>query len=137
MISQLAKLNWLSILLAFFAYFMLGYVWYTLLFPKQYKISLGRSNEALPNKPVFIAGPAICTAVYVITSAVLIYTLNIHSFSGAIEFSLIIGIGFLVANTVNIAINPNFPRPFYYSLITGAYHLSGIIIANTIIISMK
>ena len=137
MISQLANLNWVSILLAFAAYSMLGYVWYTLLFPKQYKISLGRNNEVLPNKPVFIIGPVICTAIYVIASAVLIYALNIQSFSGALEFSLIIGIGFLVANTLNIAINPNFPRPFHYSIITGAYHLIGIMIANTIIIAMK
>jgi hypothetical protein len=137
MISQLANLNWMSVLLAFLAYFMLGYVWYTLLFPKQYKISLGRNNEALPNKPVFIIGPAICTAAYVTTSAVLIHALRIQSFGGALEFSLIIGIGFLISNTLNIAINPNFPHPFHYSIITGTYHLIGIMIANTIIISMK
>lgn len=137
MIAQLANLNWVSVLLAFSAYFMLGYIWYTLLFPKQYKISLGRSNEALPNKPIFIIGPAICTAAYVIASAALIHALQIQSFGAAAELSLVVGIGFLVANTVNIAINPNFPRPLHYSIITGAYHLTGILIANTIIVAMK
>lgn len=137
MISQFANLNWMSVLLAFAAYFMLGYVWYTVLFEKQYKISLGRENETLPNKPIFIIGPAICTLVYTMVSAIMINALNIQSVGGAIEFALFIGFGYLVANTVNIAINPNIPRPLFYGLITGTYHLLGILIASMILVAMK
>ncbi|MES2779968.1 MAG: DUF1761 domain-containing protein, partial [Bacteroidota bacterium] len=117
MISLLAHLNWMSILLAFVAYFMLGALWFPLFFNKPYKISLGRENETLVNKPIYIVGPALCTLVITITSAVLIYALNIQSLGKALEFSLIIGIGYLVANTVNIAINPNIPRPILYGII--------------------
>ncbi|SFD87439.1 Protein of unknown function [Chitinophaga sp. CF118] len=137
MISQLANLNWIAVLLAFVPYFFLGALWFTLIFNKQYKISLGRDNETLPNKPIFIVGPALCTLVITIASAVLIHALNIQSFSGALEFSVVVGIGYLVANTVNIAINPNIPRPILYGVISGTYHLLGILIVSIILVSMK
>ncbi|MFC0183113.1 hypothetical protein ACFFJX_11310 [Pseudarcicella hirudinis] len=56
MINQLANLNWVSVLLAFAAYFILGALWFTLFFSKPYKISLGRENETLPNKPISLSG---------------------------------------------------------------------------------
>lgn len=137
MISQLANLNWISVLLAFVVYFLLGALWFTLFFGKQYKISLGRENETLQNKPIFIVGPAICSLVITIASALLIYTLNVSSFGDAMEFSLLVGIGYLVANTVNIAINPNIPRPILYGIISGSYHLTGILIVSIILVAMK
>jgi hypothetical protein len=137
MISQLANLNWISVSIAFLVYFVLGALWFTLFFSKPYKISLGKENETLPNKPIFIVGPALCTLVITISSAILINALNIQSFSSAIEFSLLIGIGFLVANTTNIAINPNIPHPILYSIISGAYHLVGILIVGIILMAMK
>jgi hypothetical protein len=137
MINQLANLNWIGVLLAFVPYFLLGALWFTLLFSKPYKTSLGKNGETLPNTPIFIIGPAICSLVIVIASAVLIYALNIQSFGGALEFSAVVGIGYLFANTVNIAINPNIPRPILYGIITGTYHLLGISIANIILVAMK
>jgi hypothetical protein len=137
MINQLANLNWISVLVAFVAYFLLGALWFTLFFSKQYKISLGRDNETLQNSPIFIIGPAICTLVITIASASLIYALHISSFSDGLEFSLFVGIGYLVANTVNIAINPNIPRPILYGIISGAHHLVGILIVSMILIAMK
>lgn len=137
MINQLANLNWISVLIAFVLYVVVGTLWFTLFFTKPYKVSLGKENETLPNKPIFIIGPTICSLVITITSALLIYALNIQSYSGAVEFSLLIGIGFLVANTTNIAINPNIPRPILYSIISGTYHLVCILIVSMVIVAMK
>lgn len=137
MISQLANLNWISVLLAFVAYFFLGALWFTLLFSKQYKISLGRDNETLPSKTIFIVGPALCTLVITIVTAVLMYALNIQSIGAALELSVIVGVGYLFANTVNIAINPNMPRPIRYGIISGTYHLVGILMVGGILIAMK
>ena len=56
MIGQFTNLNWISILIAVVAYSLLGALWFTFLFSKQYKASLGRDHETLPNKPnLFIA----------------------------------------------------------------------------------
>lgn len=138
MISQLSHLNWVSVAIAFVAYFMLGALWFTLFFKKQYAISLGKKNEPQQKPaPIFIIGPAICSLVITIASAILIYALNITSISNAIEFAFVVGIGFLVANTINIAINPNMPRPIHYGIISGAYHLTGILIVSIILVAMK
>lgn len=137
MINQLANLNWLSVAIAFVLYVVVGTLWFTLFFTKPYKVSLGKENETLPNKPIFIIGPTICSLVVTIASALLIYALNIQSYSGAIEFSLLIGFGFLVANTTNIAINPNIPRPILYSIISGGYHLVCILLVGIVIVAMR
>ncbi|BDA79667.1 hypothetical protein LPTSP3_g25970 [Leptospira kobayashii] len=138
MINQLINLNWISVSVAYVVYSVLGALWFTLFFKRQYVISLGKENEA-PQKPapIFIIGPAVCILVITIASAILIYALGIDSISGALEFTLIIGMGFLVSNTINIAINPNIPRPIHYGIITGSYHLTGILIVSLIIVTMK
>lgn len=137
MMNQFAHLNWISVLIAFVAYFMLGALWFTLFFSHPYKISLGKEGETLPNKPIFVVGPVLCTLVITIATAVLIYALNISSFGATLEFTLLVGIGFLVANTVNIAINPNIPRPILYGIISGAYHLVGVLMISSILVAMK
>ncbi|HLO43319.1 MAG TPA: DUF1761 domain-containing protein [Leadbetterella sp.] len=137
MIGQITNLNWISIFLAFMAYFLLGALWFTVFFSKSYKVSLGKAGEILPNKPIFIIGPALCSLVITVTAALLMYSLNITSIADAVEFALLIGGGFLVANTVNIAINPNIPRPILYGIISGAYHLLGILMVCIILVTMK
>ncbi|MGF1923134.1 MAG: DUF1761 domain-containing protein [Bacteroidia bacterium] len=137
MMNQLANLNWMSVLAAFVAYCVLGALWFTLFFSKTYMASLGRSGETLPNKPIFIVGPAVCSLFITIASAMLLYALKIDTMSEAFEFSLIVGLGFLVANTINIAINPNMPNPIHYGIISGAYHLIGILMVNCILVTMK
>lgn len=127
----------MSVLLAFIAYCVLGGLWFTVLFVKPYKISLGRAGETLPNKPIFIVGPALCSLVITVASALLFEWLHIRTLAGAVELSLLTGIGFLVANTVNIAINPNIPRPILYGIVSGAYHLVGISIVGVILAAMN
>ncbi|MCR1027057.1 DUF1761 domain-containing protein [Cellulophaga baltica] len=138
MTELLTSINWLGVLSAFIPYFMLGALWFTLFFKKQYAISLGKENS-MPEKPapIFIIGPAICSLIITITTAILIYALNINSYQSAIEFAFVIGLGYLVANTMNIAINPNIPKPIMYGIISGLYHLVGIIIVCIIIFAMK
>jgi len=137
MLNQLTHLNWIGVVLAFVAYFMLGALWFTVFFSKPYKVSLGRVGETLENKPIFIVGPALCSLVITIAHAVLLYALHVSSYETALEFALLTGTGYLVANTVNIAINPNIPRPILYGVISGTYHLAGISIVSVILIALK
>ena len=137
MIQAILSLNWFGVLLAYVPYFLLGALWFTVLFKKQYAISLGRENEQQQNlAPIFIVGPALCMLVITLTSALLLNALAINSYQGALLFALLVGIGYLVANTVNIAINPNIPRPLLYGAISGAYHLVGIVIVSLMLVFM-
>lgn len=138
MIQSFTAINWLGVLAAFIPYFMLGALWFTVLFKKQYLISLGKEN-ATPQKPapIFIVGPAVCCFVITLATALLVYALGISSYASTIELAFVIGIGFLAANTVNIAINPNIPKPLLYGLISGAYHFVGILIVCVVLFAMK
>jgi len=140
MFNVLTSINWLSVLVAFAAYFMLGALWYMVLFPKPYQASLGKEHEpAASQSPglLYVVGPAVCVLLITITCAVLLYALHIDTYGAALRFALLVGVGYLVSNTVNIAINPNMPRPFFYGLITGSYHLAGMMFVNLILVAMK
>jgi hypothetical protein len=115
----------------------MGWLWFTILFAKPYKISLGREHETLPNQPIFFVVPMICNSVIVVASAILISVLNISSIGSAVEFGLLVGIGYLLANTLNIAVNPNIPQPLFYGLISGAFHLICILAVSIILAAMK
>lgn len=138
MFNVLGSINWLSVLVAFIVYFMLGALWYMRLFPQLYKVSLVKANEVLQNQSsLYVVGPAVCVLIVVVASAVLMHALGIDSCGNAMLFALLVGLGFLVANTTNIAINPNIPRPFLYSAITSAYHLVGITLTCLILVAMR
>jgi hypothetical protein len=138
MIGYLSNLHWISILIAFIIYSALGAVWFTVLFSRQYKISLGRKDEVLQNKaPIFILGPMICSLLIIVATAILLNALGIQTLTGALGFAFIAGVGYLFANTVNIAINPNMPHPISYGIITGAYHLTGMVLACIILTFIK
>ncbi|TGL85526.1 DUF1761 domain-containing protein [Leptospira congkakensis] len=135
MLQIFLSLNWIAVVLAFFAYFFLGYVWFTILFKKLYRISLGKENEKeQPLTMIFVVGPGICTLVILLTTAILFSTLQIHQTLEAFKWGVLIGIGYLSANTFTIAINPNIPKPILYGLISSAYHLVGINIAAILLI---
>lgn len=48
-------------------------------------------------------------------------------------FGLLVGIGYLVAQTFNIAINPNSPRPILYGLINAPYFIICSVVASIIL----
>lgn len=138
MLTVLPAINWLNVLVAFVLYFGLGAFWYLFLFPKPYRISLGRSaNEPQSDNPLYIVGPAVCSLIITLTSAVLLYSLNVTSYGAATLFAAVVGGGYLVTNTVNIAINPNIPRPFLYGLITGSYHFVGLLLISLLLVAMR
>lgn len=140
MFNVLSAINWLSVLVAFVAYFLLGALWYLLLFPKPYRAALGKENEPATGQnqePLYVVGPAVCALIITVTCAVLLYALRIDTYGNALRFALLVGLGYLFTNTVNIAINPNIPRPFFYGLITGSYHLLGMVLVSLILVALK
>lgn len=135
-VSALGSVNWIDVLLAVVAYTVLGGVWFAGLFAKPYAAALGRESTPKPTQPaLFFGGPAVATLFVVTTTAALMSALGIETVVDAIVFALVVGIGYLAANTVIIAINPNMPRPLSYSLISGAYHLVGIVITALILVA--
>lgn len=138
MLQAISDVNWLAVSAAFFAYFFLGPLWYMGLFSRAYKISLGIDPSAAPDKnPIYIVGPAICSLLVTITTAILSQALHVTALSEALPLALVVGTGYLVANTFNIAINPNIPKPLFYGLISGAFNIVGILVVTIILTALN
>jgi hypothetical protein len=129
MFNVLAEINWLAVLVAFVAWAVIGGVYFGALIAKPYAVALGRQNEPAAKPPaITFAGPMITGFVMVVTTAVLSRALGIDALGDAIAFGLIVGIGYLAAMTVTIAINPNFPRPLFYAALNApGFVLSGVV----------
>ncbi|MBK8615122.1 MAG: DUF1761 domain-containing protein [Flavobacteriales bacterium] len=134
----LSNLPWLGIALAFVLSSALGAAWFTALFRKQYLFTLGRpANEPQSKDPIYFVGPMICNFLVILTTAILMQWLNITTYCAAFPFALLVGLGYLVTNTMNIAINPNMPRPIAYGVLTGAYHMVAMVLVCTVLVALK
>jgi hypothetical protein len=137
MFNVLDDLNWLAVLAGFVAFALLGGVWFALLFAKAYNRSLGRADDAPPvRSPLFFAGPPLGALVVTVTTAVLMRALRIDTYGDALLFALIAGVGYLVANTTTIAINPNFPHPLRYAAISGGYNVAGLVLVSLLQVAL-
>lgn len=129
MLNFIGEINIIGIISAILILFILGGMWFTLIFGKQYRLALGKENipqEKL--KPIFLIGPLLCSSINVFTSHLLMHALKVATLQEAMTFGVVIGFGYLAATSVNTGINPNIPRPLLYGLISGSYFfLAGII----------
>jgi hypothetical protein len=138
MLQKISQISWLGVLLSLVSYSFLGWLWFTVLFPTQYASTLDKLGMMPANPdPIYFYGPPLTIIPTLIATALLMVVLNINTRKAAIEFAFVIGLGFLVANTFDIAINPNIPHPMPYGLLVGGFHLVGIVISCLIMQAMR
>lgn len=137
MIEAISQVNWLAVLAAGIANFLLGGIWFVALVGKYYPIVLGITDRP-PQEPgpVFLIGPFMCSIFTIAASAVLLRALNVTNHSDALELGLLIGIGFFIPMTLNIAINPLFPRPFAYTLLNAPFFILGSVLSCVILVAL-
>jgi len=134
MFAVLTEINWFAVIVSTIVFAVLGGVYFTAAVAKPYAIALGNENKELPKPgPIFIVGPLISSLVVVITSALLLRALEVEALGDGIVFGLIVSVGYLVAQTANIAINPNFPRPLLYTAINAPYFIVCTVAASVIL----
>ena len=78
-----------------------------------------------------------CGIVTTITSASLIQSLSITTYGSALTFGAIVGVGYLVSTTVNVAINPNIQRLLVYGVVSGSYFLVSSLVVSVILVAMR
>jgi hypothetical protein len=134
MLTVLSDINWLAVIAVTIVFAVLGGLYFTAVVATPYKVALGNENRELP-KPgtLFIVGPLIASLLVVVTSAILLRALEIDTLGDGIVFGLVISIGYLVAQTLTIAINPNLPRPLLYTLINAPYFIVCTVVASIIL----
>lgn len=137
MFAVLTQINWIAVLVSTVVLAGLGAVYFMFAVPRQYARALGRENAPVAERRTIDGvGPLVCTLVNVLASAILFAALGIASVGDALVFGLIVGIGYLVAMTFNIAINPNFPHPLRYGLVNAPYFLIGSVITSLALVTI-
>lgn len=133
-LSALISINWWAILACAAAGFVIGGVYFGALTPKYYASALGR--EYRPGTPLSLLsmlGPFVCNVVMIVTTAAILGMVGPSSVGDALALGLLIGVGYLIAMCMTIAINPNFPKPFSYTLINAPYFLLNSLVTCTIL----
>lgn len=131
MFNVLGEINWFGVALAAVILTVLGGVYFGAIIAKQYALALGRDpSKKADFKAIGIVGPLFANLATILASAVLFQVLGINNLGDAIVFGLIIGVGYLAAMTLNIAINPNFPKPFAYTFVNAPYFIVGSVITS-------
>lgn len=135
--SIFSHLNWLAILVAAVAYFMLGALWYSkLLFAHTWVKSTGvdmNNPDAKKGVGGVMAFTFILEVVTCIGLAVLVHRLGLTLWTSGIKLGLMTGICF-AGTSVFISYLYQM-KPKVLSVIDGGYHIIGQIIAG-IILSM-
>ena len=138
MIEALAHVNWLAVLVGSVVHFIFGAIWFVGLVGKRYAMLLGITDRPQEKpSPLSLAGPFVCSAVTIATSAILLRALSITTYGEGLGLSALVGVGYLVPMTVNIAINPLFPRPFAYALLNAPFFVLGSLMSCAILVAMS
>jgi len=136
--NAFAQISLWGILAASAFGFVFGGLYFGALVPRYYAIALGR--EALPAaRPdaLTILGPFLCNVVMIVTTAAIMHMIGIASLTDALSLGLVIGVGYLLAMCMTIAINPNFPRPFFYTMVNAPYFLISSLVTTALLFLLQ
>jgi len=138
MFNVIGSLNWLAIILATAAYFILGGFWFApFLFGKLWHKAIGfeKPKNWKPSVRYYI-GPLIGAFVITIVTAILLKRLSIDTYVDAISLGFLIGAGYAGSVSIINAITPKTPQPFVQGIIVGAYHTLSIILVSIILVAL-
>lgn len=114
--------------------FVFGGVYFGALVPKYYAISLGRETMPVAKLDILtVLGPFVCNIAMIVTTAAILRMIGIVSLTDALSLGLVIGVGYLLSMCMTIAINPNFPRPFYYTMVNAPYLLVSMLVTSAVL----
>ncbi|TQS42981.1 DUF1761 domain-containing protein [Cryptosporangium phraense] len=128
-------IDWLAVLIVTVACTVLGGVYFGAVIPRQYAAAMGRTEAWKPPAWTF-AGQAVATLLVVVTSAVLLRSLDVREIGTGLVFGLVVGVGYLAAMVLNIAINPNFPHPVRYTLLNGPYFVISSLLTGAVVAAL-
>jgi hypothetical protein len=138
MLKHFSNISWLGVFLSLLFFSVFGWLYFTVLFPDQYAASLDKLGKmASDPDPIYFYGPPLTILPTLIATAWLMAALNITSLKGAAELGIIVGLGYLVANTFDIAINPNMPHPGTYGVLVGGFQMTGTLVSCIILWKLR
>jgi hypothetical protein len=131
----LGDLNWLAVIVATLAYFLLGAVWYAqAVFGKAWQRSSGITVEQgqRPGAAFYII-PLITCLLMTLATAMIAASTGSSTVGDAIVLGLVTGVGFAGSLSLLGSAFGNYPQPGVFFAITGGYHLVGLMGASLIL----
>ena len=135
LIEALAALNWLAVLAATAALYVLGGLWYSpALFGPRWRAGVGFvPGEGWKPGPVLYLAPLAGCFVTSLATALLVAVTDAHSAMDGIVLGLIVGLGYGAAIAGVDATAPSHPRPGALALIVGTYWTVGLTMVAVIL----
>lgn len=134
----LSNLNWLHVFVAALAYFVLGAIWYSFLFQKQWiryqKIDLS-NPQGKKGAGMIMLLSFIWTFIIVAALAILVFKIQME---GGVMSGIKLGLTTGLFSALTISMTYLYlKKPFGLHLIDGLYHVLGQMIAAIILIVWK
>ena len=134
----MGDISWIAFALTVVVSTVLGGLWFAVAVAKPYAVALGRVGRPAPETAlVSVLGPLACTVATTLTTAVLLEALGVTTTQDAIAFGLVVGVGYLSAMALQVAINPNVPRPLLYGAINAPYFIATSVIGAAVMTAMR
>ncbi|MFI5149283.1 MAG: DUF1761 domain-containing protein [Bacteroidia bacterium] len=131
---MIASLNYVHILVSALVYFILGALWYSLLFQKPWMAAVGvrEPNEAdKKGMPLMFATTFVLNFVICFGTAAVLHFVQPISIVAALKAGALLGVCFV--GTTCAMNNMYAKRPLILTLIDSGYHVAGIIVVSVIL----
>ena len=133
--SSLTDLSWLAIGIATLVYYLLGALWFTPLFGAAWDTAIGYTRGARFSAAYYVV-PLVSSLLVTVAMGVLVAAAGVEQWADALVLGLLVGVGVALAVSVNNALTPHTPHPFRLGLITGGYHVVGIVAVTLIVTAL-
>jgi Protein of unknown function (DUF1761) len=129
----LGDLNWLAVLVATVAYYILGAIWYApQLFGRAWRQSDGWEPPAgQGTAPRFYIIPLLTCFLATVATAMVAVSTGAATFGDGLVLGLVVGVGYGVAVVAVLSLTRALAGTWL--LVNGGYHLVGLLIASVIV----
>ena len=131
---MISHLNYVHILVAALVYFIIGALWYSVIFGKQWMKLVGIkevTEQDKKNIPMMFGTTFVLNFIITFAIACIIYSLHPPTGLGAVKIGVLLGVGFVGTTT---AMNNMYAmRSFKLTVIDSGYHIFSIIVAAIIL----
>ncbi len=137
----LGDVDWLAVILAALAYFVIGAIWYAPpVLGKAWMAAGGipdaRESGQSPG-PAIYAVPLVGSVLSAIALGMIALASVTDTIGEGVVLGLVVGIGFAISIAlVTATFESNKPKPFVWGAINGGYHLVGNLVAAIIVAAM-
>jgi len=137
----LGEIDWLAVIIAAVAYFVIGAVWYAPpLFGKAWMAAGGlpdmRQTGGRPPATIYLV-PLIGSVLSAIALGMIALATGTDTIGEGIVLGLVVGVGFALSiAAVTATFESQKPKPMVWGAINGGYHLVGNLVAAVIVAAM-